>query len=104
MIRWSVATLSLLSATTSAYVETGSPVKNCAVDPAPSAWHSIKTAPKDKTILLGLLTEDGFLQGIGYWEVRDELGAGIWSTQEWWGQPPTHWSPIPSPPNTAVMP
>jgi hypothetical protein len=63
-----------------------------------AGWGSIETAPKNKPVLLGLLTGAGFIQGVGRWEVRDELGAGIWSVEDWWGRTPTHWSPIPPPP------
>lgn len=63
-----------------------------------AGWQEISSAPKDRQILLGLMTEEGFALALGHWDVRDELGGGNWTAEDWWGIPPTHWTQVPPPP------
>ena len=65
-------------------------------------WQHIETAPRSGVnLMLGLAGPSGFKEGIGLWvdaEEDDDSGAGNWSTESWWGKPPTHWRPMPPPP------
>ena len=71
---------------------------------ASNLWRPIDTAPKstEDSIMLGVVDETGFSQGIGRWVSPDDDNPGMWSTQSWWGKPPTHWMPMPAPPPKAV--
>lgn len=72
-------------------------------------WQPIETAPKDGTSVR-LLSERG--NDVGYWcdysgrepAAKDpesgEVLHGEWSTELGNGEP-THWMPLPAPPNTA---
>lgn len=66
------------------------------------SWQGVETAPKDRTILLGLKRGTEFISAIGYWEVHDEppFDGGRWTTTVWWGALPTHWAEIPAPPQS----
>ena len=68
----------------------------------PSAWQDIETAPKDRTLWL---VEDGALSGLrvahqemGWWVPDKRYEAGGY----WQGVSnilaPTHWMPLPDPP------
>lgn len=63
-------------------------------------WQPIETAPRSSgNLMLGLVDPSGFKVGIGLWvDEDDDSGAGNWSTESWWGKPPTHWRPMPPPP------
>lgn len=60
-------------------------------------WRAIGSAPRDGTdLLLGTFEPSGFVTGIGRWMSGDEeMNNGSWSTEGWWGRPPTHWMPMP---------
>lgn len=58
-------------------------------------WQPAESAPRDREVLLGHRTAEGFRYGVGYWEVADDLHAGRWTVEEWWGESPTHWFPVP---------
>lgn len=69
-------------------------------------WLPIETAPKDGTkVLLGRFIK-GFSDinghiAIDYWRSRSEHtfeGWGRFNAQYW---PPTHWMPLPSPPDVS---
>jgi hypothetical protein len=63
-------------------------------------WQPIETAPHGTAnVMLGLIGPTDFKVGIGMWtDEGDDSGQGKWSTEAWWGQPPTHWRPMPVPP------
>ncbi len=63
-------------------------------------WQPIETAPRSTVnLILGLRGPSDFKVGIGLWvDEGDESGAGTWSTEGWWGKPPTHWRQMPPPP------
>ena len=69
-----------------------------------SEWQDISTAPKDGTkVLVGRFTagmaDRSGIVAIDYWHSRNEHsfeGWGRFNAQYW---PPTHWMPIPSPPD-----
>jgi hypothetical protein len=67
-------------------------------------WQPIATAPRiARNVLLGLVGPSGFQIGIGTWvDANDDSGGGNWSTESWWGKPPTHWRELPAPPPAAV--
>lgn len=58
-------------------------------------WQPTESAPRDREVLLGHRTADGFRYGVGFWEVADDLHAGRWTVEEWWDEAPTHWFPVP---------
>ena len=68
---------------------------------ASEEWQPIATAPRGSgNLLLGLLEPAGLKVGIGTWvDSNDDSGTGNWSTQSWWGKPPTHWRALPVPPS-----
>jgi len=51
--------------------------------------------PKDCKVILGLLDKDGIMyEGKEqFWLPADEYQSGMWSTDPFWGDPPTHWKP-----------
>ena len=58
-------------------------------------WRPIETAPKDGTRVLLLRShEEGF--------DSKRIGVGYWKNETWWstrpGMPPSHWLPLPAPP------
>jgi hypothetical protein len=65
-------------------------------------WLPIRTAPQ--TGMNVLLAVEGATPaeakvGIGMWaDDGDDSGSGRWSTEAWWGKSPTHWRPMPRPP------
>lgn len=60
-------------------------------------WFDIKTAPKDAEQLL--LSGEGEVS-IGFWSSLDGWISMIWNGQTWsLGFRPTHWMPLPEPPN-----
>lgn len=61
-------------------------------------WHEMSTAPKDRQVLFGLKSEEDFVIALGSWDVRDDLGGGNWTVEDWWNAPPTHWADVPPPP------
>jgi len=63
-------------------------------------WRPIAAAPRDGTdLLLAVHQPSGFVSGIGRWmSGEDEMNTGSWSTEGWWGRPPTHWMHMPTPP------
>jgi len=66
-------------------------------------WRGIGTAPQHSqhNIMLGYLGPKGFEIGIGRYVVEnDDSSGGQWSTESWWGAPPTHWMPMPQAPRT----
>ena len=71
----------------------GSEVEYLRADLVPQ-WQPIETAPKDGTVVL--LGRADYYPKSGYW-VEHEF-------QDWWGWdrdracPPTHWMPLPEPP------
>ena len=62
---------------------------------AGNGWRPVESAPRDREVLLGRRTDSGFRYGVGYWEVADDLHAGRWTVEEWWGEAPTHWLSVP---------
>lgn len=66
--------------------------------PAVPGWQPIETAPQDRQVLLGTFSDDRFLKGVGHWDVRDELGGGLWSVEDWWGVSPKFWAALPPEP------
>ena len=82
-----------------------------------SEWQQIETAPKTgRTILLGYLNSNGYwrtLRGQWFsqeainedWEEPEDFEAGWYETSveadevpNCWGTEPTHWMPLPKPP------
>lgn len=63
-----------------------------------SEWQPIETAPKDGTrILMFHPRDDGDVNIRMAWWVVDRFGGHGWSFPSWSG--PTHWMPLPEPPN-----
>lgn len=60
------------------------------------AWQPIETAPKDgQEIVMGFWTGYGqWHQWIGLWDKNTRRFRAYH-----WGGPPTHWMPIPEPPD-----
>ena len=73
---------------------------------APHQWNPIATARLGATenVILGCFLPQGFMVGIGrYVPADDDTGTGRWSTESWWGRPPSHWMPmLPQPPKPEV--
>ena len=70
-----------------------------------SRWQPIKSAPKDRRLLLfGLMCQheglriDGPEVFTGYWDNIDSAWCGSGSTVEGPFYVPTHWRPLPDPP------
>ena len=64
-------------------------------------WLPIQNAPRSSTssVMLGYFGPQGFTVGIGrFVPPDDDVSSGEWSTQAWWGKPPTHWMPLPPAP------
>ena len=63
-------------------------------------WETIENAPRNgSTVLLAVADPSDVKVGIGMWvDAGDDTGTGTWSTEGWWGKPPTHWRPIPPAP------
>lgn len=83
--------------------------------PAEDGWLDISTAPKDGTAFLGIGTSDKYPHAMEWTtyddEVAEETGEeGYWSYCEalinevTGGAEPTHWQPLPAPPNVKVAP
>ncbi len=62
-------------------------------------WQPIATAPKDETQILIWWEGDEFMN-IGYWE--DGKHGGWHSTEGERFESPTHWQPLPAPPETTA--
>lgn len=71
--------------------------------PSPSAWRTMESAPKDGTSIIGYqATEGDFHKCMGVvwsWEAKD-----YWHCADYPGLQPTHWQPLPSPPESADHP
>jgi hypothetical protein len=74
-------------------------------------WLPIRTAPQTgMSVMLAVVgpTAAEAKVGIGMWaDDGDDSGSGRWSTEAWWGKPPTHWRPMPrapQPPEEAAKP
>jgi hypothetical protein len=66
---------------------------------ADNRWMPIATAPHDEEILLARRDGAELRKAVGRWLIEDEADSpGYWSTRDWWGQPPTHWAPLPGNP------
>lgn len=67
-------------------------------------WLPIATAPRvGRNLMLALVEPSNLQVGIGLWaDSNDDTGAGGWSTESWWGKPPTHWRELPAPPLPAA--
>ncbi len=61
-----------------------------------SKWQPIKTAPKDGTAILLAYKE---LCGSGYWWQNSSKTREHWVWDGWPRMAPTHWMPLPKPPN-----
>lgn len=68
-----------------------------------SYWQPIETAPKMRTILLFAVTDTE----TGNWKMATGFWHTGWNEWEWDGRilkgydtKPTHWSPLPPPPDT----
>lgn len=75
------------------------------VDVMENAWQPIETAPKDRHVLLfgkqnpmSVLRTDGSLVFTGYWDAMDDAWCSSGSTWEGPFYEPTHWMPLPVPP------
>lgn len=80
-----------------------------------SEWQPIETAPKDQTVIVFRPTMWGGKGHIGKarWETDKYLKKPkpFWSSSEGWigktedrHHPPTHWMPLPEPPETSHDP
>lgn len=70
----------------------------------PWQWEPIRSASRstDKNVMLGHFGKRGFEVGIGrYVNENDDTASGQWSTESWWGTPPSHWMPMPPQPPEA---
>lgn len=66
-----------------------------------STWQPIESAPKDGTDILITTEGYGMLVRIGFYDAARD---GVWSI--WPGRDrmnPTHWQPLPSPPNPSSI-
>ena len=78
--------------------------------PPPSAWQPIEAAPKDREILVcggTIESNDGWSAplpcksaSIAYWYRNHWRGEDCQAHDEWLVHEPTHWMPLPSPPQT----
>lgn len=59
-------------------------------------WHLIKTAPKDGTPILSFAPKALDEIGIAKWVQHAPENIGTWRND---GHEPTHWQPLPEPPN-----
>ena len=71
-------------------------------------WQPIETAPKQKIVLLWALTDTetgNWKMSTGYWMpgYRDEPGSWTWDGRllKAYEVHPTHWMPLPTPPQDA---
>jgi hypothetical protein len=76
--------------------------------PVPPGWMPIETAPKDGTaVLLWRLYDAGQITQ-AYWRRDTSDGTSAWGGSGWsFGEgcmQPTHWMPLPSPPDLAASP
>lgn len=75
-------------------------------------WQPIETAPKDGTQIIGygIIRETAYIRDeehpVGYWGKEDSgpmvrqtyFKAGLWQTNGFGSMRPTHWMPLPNPP------
>lgn len=74
---------------------------------ASAEWQPIETAPKMRTVILWA---DTSYDGVSNWRMgsghfHTGIGAWIWEgeqVKEGWAHPPTHWMPLPSPPEATT--
>lgn len=65
---------------------------------SPYAWQPIETAPKNVTVVLLYRYRRGSLSwSICYWDA-DKCGWVKYDNPDSWFEEPTHWMPLPSPP------
>jgi hypothetical protein len=75
-----------------------------------SEWQDISTAPRDGTQIIGYgpIRETHYFREDRYWGKRvteprvrqTYMVAGLWQTNGFGSMMPTHWMPLPSPPET----
>jgi len=66
-------------------------------------WQPIESAPKDGTSVLAFWGQDSALDlfGVIYWGCEEGCGEPIWLENDKAVGPPTHWQPLPEPPEAA---